>query len=354
MKVINYKCPNCGAAMRFDIDAQRWLCRFCNSDFDVKDLERLEAQMGTEAPETAAEYMPEEFLDNETAVYICPDCGGRIITAFNTAATFCVYCHNPVVVAARLQGEYKPAKIIPFKLQKAKALEALHEICRKKPLLPKSFKMAAKRGEITGLYVPFWLFNANIFISVAGTAKNVKSWISGDYKNEQTDHFRIARQAELPFELVPVDGSSRMDNALMDALEPFDCSAMADFSMEYLSGFFAESYDEDATDCTLRFIERSDKGALQYMHETVRQYNSVNFETVDVRRRNMHAIYAMFPVWVMNIKDGKKIYTFAMNGQTGKIAGSLPVSAGRSFGWFVGLLVILIILTVLFGRLFLS
>lgn len=352
MKVVNYKCPNCGAPMRFDIDAQRWLCRFCNSDFGVTDLERLESQIGAETPEADA-YTPEKFENAETAVYICPDCGGRIITAFNTAATFCVYCHNPVVVAAHLQGENKPAKIIPFKLHKADALAALRAVCRKKPLLSKSFKMAAKRGEITGLYVPFWLFSANIFINVVGTAKNMSSWVSGGYKNEKTDLYRITRTGELPFEMVPVDASSRMDNTLMDALEPFDCNQMADFSMEYLSGFFAESYDKDVADSTLRFIERSDKGALQYVRETVGKYDSVNFETVDFRRRNMRAVYAMFPVWVMNVKNGDKVYTFAMNGQTGKITGNLPVSARRVFSWFGGLLVVLIILTVFFGRLFL-
>lgn len=353
MKVVNYKCPNCSAAMQFDIDAQRWICRFCNSDFDVADLENLDSNVGTEMPETDGE-ASQEFEDAETAVYICPDCGGRIVTAFNTAATFCVYCHNPVVVAAHLQGEYKPDKIIPFKVQRETVLEALREICHKKPLLPKSFKMAARRGEITGLYVPFWLFSADIYIAVQGRAKNISSWTSGDYRNEKTDYYRIAREATLPFGMLPVDGSSRMDNQLMDALEPFNCDDMTNFSMEYLSGFFAESYDEDAADCTLRFIERTDKGSLQYMRETVRNYNSFNFESIDVRRHNMQTIYAMLPVWVMNIKDGRKLYTFAMNGQTGKIAGNLPVSVGRAFGWFGGLLLILVIITVLFGRLILS
>lgn len=352
MKVVNYKCPNCAAAMRFDIETQRWSCRFCSSDFDAADLEQLEKQVGTEMPE-ADEKASEEFLASDTAVYICPDCGGRIITAFNTAATFCVYCHNPVVVAAHLCGEHKPAKIIPFKLSKESALEALHKVCHKKPLLPRSFCHAAKRGEITGLYVPFWLFSANLHISVDGTASNVKRWTSGDYKNEKTDYFHILRQATIPFEMVPVDAATRMDNDLMDALEPFEYSQMTDFSMEYLSGFFAESYDEDATDCTLRFIERSDKGAMQYIYESLEGYDSTSLKTVEVQRGNMQSVYALLPVWIMNIKDGKRVYAFAMNGQTGKVAGTLPISAKKTWGWFGGFLLALIILTVLFGRIFL-
>ena len=352
MKVVNYKCPNCAAGMRFDIDTQLWLCQFCNSEFDVATLDRLASHEGNETPE-ADEIPAEEFAAQETAVYTCPDCGGRILTACNTAATFCVYCHNPVVVAAHLQHEYKPAKIIPFKLKKEAALEALNGICRKKPLLPRTFKQAAKRGEITGLYVPFWLFSANIYIAVTGTARNVKSWTSGDYRHEKTDHFRIARAATIPFEMVPVDGSLRMDNDLMDALEPFDCSQMMDFSMEYLSGFFAESYDEDATDCTLRFIERTDKAALKYMQATLTGYTSTTLETIDVRRMRMHNLYAILPVWVMNIKDGKNTYAFAMNGQTGKIAGNLPISAKRTAGWFGGLLILIVILTIIMARLFL-
>lgn len=350
MKIVNYKCPNCAAAMQFAIETQLWSCRFCNSAFDVAELEQLEKQVGTETSEPD-EQPPAEFQSGDAVVYICPDCGGRIITALNTAATFCVYCHNPVVVAAHLHGEHKPVKIIPFKLPQEHALTALHAVCRKKPLLPRSFRHAAKRGEVSGLYVPFWLFSANIYIKVAGTARTVSSRIAGNFRTETTDHFRILREATVPFKMLPVDASIRMDNTLMDALEPFDYSQLMDFSMEYLAGFFAESYDEDALDCTLRFIERSDKGALQYIQDSLKKYQATSLETVEVRRGNMQSVYAMLPVWIMNIKDGKKIYTFAMNGQTGKVAGNLPVSAKRAWGWLGVFLLILIILTVLFGRL---
>lgn len=334
--------------MQFAIETQLWSCRFCNSAFDVAQLEKLEKQVGTETPEPDGQPSA-EFQSNDVAVYICPDCGGRIITAFITAATFCVYCHNPVVVAAHLQGEHKPLKIIPFKLPQELALAALRAVCRKKPLLPGSFRQAAKRGEVSGLYVPFWLFSANIYIKVAGNARNVGSREAGGYRTEKTDYFRILREATVPFEMLPVDASMRMDNALMDALEPFDYSQLMDFSMEYLAGFFAESYDEDALDCTLRFIERSDKGALQYIQESLKGYHTTALETVEVRRGKLKSVYAMLPVWIMNIKDGNKIYTFAMNGQTGKVAGNLPISAKRAWGWFGGFLLLLIILTVLFG-----
>lgn len=349
MKIVNYKCPNCAGPMRFEIDPQQWVCRYCDSAFSATELDRLLAQVGTEVPERD-EVPAYEFDEKDTAVYICPDCGGRIITAINTAATFCVYCHNPVVVADHLKGEHAPVRILPFKLKKEVFMEELRAICRKKPLLPGTFRHYVRRGEVTGLYVPFWLFSASIYVSVIGTARKVGRLDRAGHKYELTDHYQIVRSATVPFENVPVDASLRMDNELMDALEPYDFTQLEDFSMQYLSGFFAESFDEDATDCTLRFIERTDKAVRTIMADSIKGYTVSDLETVDVRRHDMHHEYVMLPVWVMNVKEGKETYTFLMNAQTGKVAGHLPVSARRVGMLFMGFLILLIILTVLFGR----
>ncbi len=37
-------------------------------------------------------------------VYICPSCGAEVVTDATTAATFCYYCHNPVVLSEKLTG----------------------------------------------------------------------------------------------------------------------------------------------------------------------------------------------------------------------------------------------------------
>ena len=55
----------------------------------------------------------------------------------------------------------------------------------------------------------------------------------------------------------------------------------------------------------------------------------------------------MLPVYMVNINYNGKKYTFAMNGQTGKIVGNIPVGIKESIIWSILLFTIFfIILTV--------
>ncbi len=58
-------------------------------------------------------------------IYVCQSCGGEIIADDTTAATSCPFCGNPTIFKSQLSGELKPDYIIPFKLDKNTAKEAL-------------------------------------------------------------------------------------------------------------------------------------------------------------------------------------------------------------------------------------
>ena len=54
-----------------------------------------------------------------------------------------------------------------------------------------------------------------------------------------------------------------------------------------------------------------------------------------LQRGKVH--YALMPVWMLNTKWHGKDFTFAMNGQTGKLVGDLPMSWGRFWGLFAAI-----------------
>ncbi|QQO07825.1 hypothetical protein [Breznakiella homolactica] len=329
---INYKCPNCAAALAFEISTQKWDCHFCNSSFNKDELSRISSQKGESRIEEAG-WQAEAFDKNNMIAFTCPSCGGRVIAEKNTAATFCVYCHNPTVLAAQLQGEYRPARIIPFKKTKTEAVAALQNHC-KGPFMPKVFKEYARRGEMTGLYVPYWLFSAVARAGLTGRGEKVSSWSDSDYRYTKTDSYRIERQVSVPFNLVPADASERLDDKLMEDMEPFAYSQLTDFSMEYLSGHFAESYDVDAAKSSRRFEQRIDKTVTEILKGSVHGFTSYNYSLTnrDLARRT--TLYVMLPVWIIMVKYNGIIHTFAMNGQSGKISGRLPFSWKRVFAWF--------------------
>ena len=275
----------------------------------------------------------EENVENVTS-YSCPNCGAEMITEENTAATFCAFCGSPAVFPKQLSGEFAAEKIIPFKFTKEQAVEALKKLCREKKLLPKDFSDQNHIEKITGIYVPFWLFDCKMKVDMEASAQRIQTWSDSKYRYTKTDFYRLEREGDLEVRGVPTDGLQRMDDQMMDALEPFDYTTMCDFEMSYLSGYFAERYDVDKEASWTRAQERIYQTAKALTEDTLRGYVSTqvkNFNT-KVYEKNTH--YAMLPVWILSTQYKGQNYLFTMNGQTGKMVGKLPMSLGKVAKYF--------------------
>jgi DNA-directed RNA polymerase subunit RPC12/RpoP len=143
MSAITYKCPNCGGELVFDPASQKYRCEYCASEFEQQQLERMKPAEGEERTEEHAdreEDAQQKQSESSRAVfYSCPSCGAQIVTDETTAATFCYYCHNPVVLEGRLSGEYLPDQIIPFAIDRKMAVGQFQKYIRKKKFVPKAF-----------------------------------------------------------------------------------------------------------------------------------------------------------------------------------------------------------------------
>ena len=159
----------------------------------------------------------------------------------------------------------------------------------------------------------------------------------GKYLVTDTDHFLVLRGGNLGFDDVPVDGSTKFDDAITEAIEPFDHSEEKAFSTAYLPGFQAERYDVDAEAAKPRADERIRASVEDAFRGTVSGFDSVRTRTSNVRVRQGRVRNVLAPVWMLNTRWRDKIYTFAMNGQTGRLVGNLPVSPGRMVAWGLGI-----------------
>ena len=140
----------------------------------------------------------------------------------------------------------------------------------------------------------------------------------------------------MQFRQVPVDGSSKMSDAHMDAIEPFNYSELKPFSTAYLPGFLAEKYDVDAQASQPRAQERMQTSLGNALRSTVRGYATVMPLSEAVHVDMEPARYALMPVWMLHTKWNGQNFLFAMNGQTGKLIGDLPVDKGKVAAWFAG------------------
>lgn len=334
-QITNYQCPACGGPLHFSNVSQDMACDYCDSHFTVAEIEAHYAAQNAQAAQAAPE-QGTRWGENgeEIRAYHCPSCGAELLCAAATAATSCPYCGNPSVVPAQLDGVLRPELVIPFQLDKEAAKAALRKHYAKKRLLPRAFIAENHIEEIQGIYVPFWLFDAELDADVYYDATRSHTRETHNERIVTTEHFRLHRAGKLRFERIPADASQRMPDAHMDAIEPFDFSQLKPFAMAYLAGYLADKYDVTAEQCLSRVRGRAEQTAREAMRNSCIGYATVSERRADLQLHSGKVHYALLPVWMLATRWHDQCFLFAMNGQTGKLIGDLPVDRGRYWKLF--------------------
>ena len=337
MSVLEYKCPACGGMLLFDSALQKMKCPYCDSEFDLKDLGESESENPDVFRMEKAELQPEESAG--MVVYSCPSCGGEIVGDSTTAATFCLFCGNTAIIPHQLKDMLRPDLVIPFKISKKDAQDALKAFYKGKKLLPSVFQQQNRIESIRGIYVPYWLFDCETHASIQYKATRVRTWSDNDYNYTKTDYYRLFREGGAKFERLPADASTKMDDAYMESIEPYNYKDATDFNMAYLSGYFADKYDVDSDTAKQRADQRIRSSIISLFQGTTSGYSTCTPESTNLRFSHGKLRYALLPVWMLNTKYNGMVYSFAMNGQTGKFTGILPVSWSKFFMWFFGIFI---------------
>lgn len=315
MNVVDHKCPNCNATLKFNPKNQKWDCEYCKSSFGLKDLENNKKKY--EHTKTK----PLKDLD----IYTCQNCGAEIMADKNTTATFCVYCKSTAIIKNRLVDAYEPNKIIPFKTTKEEAIEGFKKVGIRKFLMPKEFTDKKNIQEMKGVYIPFWLFDFKCRGEISGTATRISHWSDSTYHYTKTDSYKVERGGDVTFENIPVDGSKHFDNAIMNSIEPFEYVDLKDFSYSYLSGFYAEKYDQKHDEVIEEGEKRAKRSVRDLLESDLNSYSTKSINSSNINIESINVKYVLLPVWMLNIKYKDEIRPFAMNGQTGKMIGNIPI-----------------------------
>ena len=370
MATITFKCPNCGGGLVFDPSVQKFRCEFCNSVFTQNELDALSPDQTTDRKDTFDyEETPEENSpqsaagkqqdsvrpgketdrpaglggeeagtsgpsfhhgSGEAVIYTCPSCGAEIVTDAVTAATFCYYCHNPVVLQGKLSGDYLPDKIIPFKYNRDRAEEEFIKFVRSKKFVPAAFFSREQIEKLTGVYYPFWVYDCELSGYANGRMDRIRVWMSGDDAYTETSIYHFERGGTVRVEGQVSQALKQNDHRLIDAVMPYNMRDVEDFSMGFLQGFVAQRRDVETKEISKALTDKARSYALTAMRNTVTGYQTVSVENSHYDIRNERWQYLLLPVWVLTYGRGStKKYYFAMNGDTGEVQGRLPVSGGR-------------------------
>ena len=338
--VLDNKCPACGAKIDFNPKNQKWDCEYCGSKFTLEEMQKHSNASSVKA-NTVVEVKSEEL--GAMDMYHCNNCGAEIIADETTTSTFCVYCGSTAILKNKIDSGRVPNYIIPFKNVKEDAVSAFKNLLRKKPLTPKCFKDEKNIKKITGVYIPFWAYDLTCDGEMHFDSTDVTSWSDSRYRYTKTSRYSVRKSGHFDFDKVLADASSRFPNDLMDSLEPFNYSDLIQYNHAYLSGFLAEKYDVDENAGLERARERTMTTCVNLIENSIgHQSNRLVHNGMSIEPKQCH--YIMLPVWMVNIQYKDKNYTFAMNGQTGKIIGNIPIGVKETITWFIIIYIICFIL----------
>lgn len=326
MAAITYKCPNCGGGLIFDPETQKYGCEYCRSQFSQEELEELSGK------ENENEDREEEQGEAENAaLYTCPSCGAQIVTDETTAATFCYYCHNPVVLSGRLSGEFRPDLVIPFQIDRKKAKEIFEQWVGRKKFVPDGFCSEGNVETMTGVYYPYWMYSCHVSGTLEGQGTSVSQTTMGNTRITTTRIYAVNRSGETDIQGLLRSALKKGDRNLAEGVQPFETEKAREFSMGLLSGFQAEKRDMESNQFSQEAGREVEEFFLDGLKSQGGAYSSFQVTGSQVRRDQEKWSYALLPVWTLTYrhKGSGRIYYFALNGQTGKTCGCLPVDKGK-------------------------
>lgn len=311
-----YQCPNCGSGLKYDIEQGELVCNHCQSMFSPYEVDR------------ETDGYEDEFF--EATHFVCPQCGGEILSTDNAAAGFCSYCGASTILTSRISKELKPSKIIPFKVSKDQCHVIFKNRMRKAIFAPKAFKDVNNIQGFRGIYMPYWLYrtkqNNNVKI------KGEKKYRQGNYMC--TDHFDINAYIQAEYNGFYYDASSAFYDNISEPLAPFDFSDSMEFVPSFYSGFYADIPDVPREVYEDSAIEESLKASYDKLSSNVElrglnvapelNNNDIVFERQLETQCDM-AQGVMLPVWFMSYRAGNRVAYATVNGQTGKIITDVPV-----------------------------
>lgn len=356
MAIISFKCPACGGPLKWDAAKQRYTCEYCRSEYAESEFsaaEKVEETGGAVSAEEAAHtgHGSGKTGDGQVKVYNCPSCGAQVVTDATTAASFCYYCHNPIVLSDKLSGDFHPDAVIPFAIDEKKAKQIFTDWIGKHRYVPADFYSPEQIEKFSAVYFPYWVYSAKVTGTARGKGERERVWTEGDSRLTETSVYEIHKDGDMPVDNLSRIALKKASAVLCESVAPFDYAKMRPFEYGYLSGYQAEARDIDSKeledDVRKEITEFAEN---QLRMEVESQYARTFLSTLSARIRSEEWKYVLMPVWTLTYKGPYgKMYYFSINGDSGKTVGELPVDKKSLIRLFFTVAIpVLIVLILLF------
>ena len=336
------KCPSCGATLAFDPATGSLVCNFCGSSVTVATAPVAQG-VGyslTDLQNNAGRHL----MTTTNKLVICGTCGGQFVADKSSLSGMCPYCgSNSITESSNSAGMPEPTGVIPFSISKQQAQDIFKVWISQRRLAPMDLAKNSEITDLVGVYVPYWVFDADTNTPYKG--KFGKTYGSGD--DQYTKYHKSEGICKMPVKNLTLMATSRLEkDAFWKSVSKFDFNGMKKYDPNLLAGFWSESYTVDGVTAW--------QTAMGKIYDMI-QRSIKSIENADVIARidmkpeatNVRAKYVLAPIWITSFDYNGTVYRVLVNGQTGNIVGTWPKSLKRVF------MIIGIVAGALFGLSFL-
>lgn len=325
IKTQTFVCANCGGTMKFDIDTQKFRCASCKTESEIETLS-----------DTVKEYDFGDYAQRElmsvafggVAVAQCQNCGFEITFDESQIATVCPMCASTQVATVKQQAGIPPEGIIPFQIDKAEAGQSFKKWVKSRWFAPNDFKKKSGEGALTGMYVPYWTFDADAVASYSGRGGINHTVRDKDgHSRTVTNWYPVSGVVSDSFDDVLICASTHERE--MTGILPFNTvENTKPYAASYLSGFQAELYTIKA-DAAFESAKSEMEAKLRSLaeQEIRRRYDKADVQSLYAKFTDVTYKHVLLPVWTSVYGYKGKLYKYFINGETGKVSGQRPYSA---------------------------
>lgn len=325
--ISSFLCENCGGAIEFDIATQEFKCTSCGVKVEVET-----------ADDTVKEYdfsqyhileSQSKLVDNVSVVQ-CQSCGGEVYFNKDETASICPMCGSNHVKVTGHDTGIPPEGVIPFRVDRYEAQKKFSLWIKKRWFAPNLLKKAYVDGVLTGMYVPFWTYDAYATGSYRGrggysrTRKNAKG---------ETQHYiewhPVSGVVQDSFDDIQICATLHQTRKLIQKILPYNTVYnTVPFTPVYLAGYKAERYSINAAEgfTEAKQIINNHLDSLAHSDIRAKGYQHADVNYINYTYRNVTYKHLLLPMWTAQYGYRGQSYSYVINGESGKVTGKYPLS----------------------------
>ncbi|MCK5848375.1 MAG: hypothetical protein KAH01_04185 [Caldisericia bacterium] len=329
MKLKKFVCSNCGGKTEFDVKSQELKCPNCGTVYGILKEEASSKHLISEYSANV-----DAIEKQEASVLECSSCGATIELETTVVSGKCPYCDSPVVMTEKAVASIPPDGICPFKIDKHEAVSRFRKWIKGKWLAPNSLKNMYQSGKILGVYLPYWVFDADAscrYTASGGKDRKVEYRENGETKTRtETDWYPVSGNIFHSFKDKIIRATKSINERLLKILGGFNVNNAYKFHHDFFAGFSSEIFNIPMQ-TTYEEAKQYFQNELHYMVEAKvrRSYDRVRNITMWIKWSNEYYRFMFLPVYTMAYFFNGKTYQILINGDSGQIVGDYPKSVWK-------------------------